>query len=256
MSSIQELLETIAKLRSPDGCPWDRKQTHETLIPYLNEESAEVVEAILTQNDQAIKDELGDLLLQIVLHAQIAREQGSFDFNDIVTAINQKMVRRHPHVFSGVQYENEEAQKADWQAIKALEKKAQGERKSYLDDVKASLSGLTVAKNLQAKASKVGFDWGEPDPIMQKIEEELLEVKVEMAANNPEKLQKEIGDLLFAVVNLARFYGIEPETAIGQTNLKFKNRFQYIETHLDTSLEEATLEEMDHLWEASKKDNA
>ncbi len=252
---MNEFLKTVATLRSPEGCPWDRKQTHESLIPFLNEESAEVVEAIVQKDSDGLRDELGDLLLQIVLHSQIAKEEGRFDFNDVVKSVNDKMLRRHPHVFEGVVYKDEAEQKAAWHAIKAEEKKSKGEQQSYLDSVKASLSGLTVANNLQAKASKVGFDWGEPEPILDKIEEELEEVKAELANNHKEKLQKEIGDLLFAVVNLARHCEIDPETAITETNVKFKNRFQYIEKHLDKPMIEATLTEMDHLWEMAKKED-
>ncbi|WP_246783132.1 nucleoside triphosphate pyrophosphohydrolase [Wohlfahrtiimonas chitiniclastica] len=250
---MNEFLKTIAALRAPDGCPWDRAQTHETLIRYLNEESAEVVEAIIAKDPDALKGELGDLLLQIALHSEIAKEAGHFDFNDVVSGINEKMIRRHPHVFAGVTYEDEAAQKAAWQAIKQAEKLERAENVSFLDDVKASLSGLTVARDLQAKAAKVGFDWDDAAPILAKIEEELDEVKEELANNNPERLQKEIGDLLFAVVNLARHAGIEPETAIATTNHKFKQRFAYIEQHLDQPMVEATLEEMDALWEASKQ---
>ncbi len=255
LSMMNEFLKTVATLRSPEGCPWDRKQTHESLIPFLNEESAEVVEAILQKNSDGLRDELGDLLLQIVLHSQIAKEAGQFDFNDVVKSVNDKMLRRHPHVFKGVVYADEAEQKAAWHAIKLEEKKAKGEAQSYLDGVKASLSGLTVANNLQAKAAKVGFDWGEPEPILDKIEEELEEVKAELANHHKEKLQKEIGDLLFAVVNLARHCEIDPETAIAETNVKFKKRFQYIEKHLDKPMIEATLEEMDHLWEEAKKED-
>lgn len=253
-SAMAVFLETIAKLRAPEGCAWDRKQTHETLIPYLSEESAEVIEAILSKDTAELKNELGDLLLQITLHAQIAKEKGAFDFNDIAVSINDKMVRRHPHVFADVTYANEAEQKAAWQTIKMEEKTYKGQSKSYLDDVKSSLSGLTVAKNLQKKAAKVGFDWQDPEPIVDKIKEELTEVTLEMQNNDQTQLQKEIGDLLFAVVNLARHYEIDPEVAITETNLKFKRRFQYIEQHLNQSLEDATLDEMDRLWEASKKD--
>ena len=252
---MNEFLKTVATLRSPEGCPWDRKQTHESLIPFLNEESAEVVEAIVQKDSDGLRDELGDLLLQIVLHSQIAKEEGRFDFNDVVKSVNDKMLRRHPHVFEGVVYADEAEQKAAWHTIKAEEKKAKGEVQSYLDSVKASLSGLTVANNLQAKAAKVGFDWGEPEPILDKIEEELEEVKAELANQHKEKLQKEIGDLLFAVVNLARHCEIDPEIAITETNVKFKKRFQYIEKHLDKPMTKATLAEMDHLWEAAKKED-
>lgn len=251
---MDEFLKTVAILRSPEGCSWDRKQTHESLIPFLNEESAEVVEAILKQDSHELKDELGDVLLQIVLHAQIAKEAGQFDFNDVVTNVNDKMLRRHPHVFAEITYANEAEQKAAWQQIKLEEQTAKGQTKRYLDDVKASLSSLGVAKNLQAKAAKVGFDWSEPEPIIAKIEEELNEVKDEIIANDKAKLQKEIGDLLFAVVNLARHYDIDPDVAITETNVKFKQRFHYIETHLGKPMTEASLTEMDYWWERAKKD--
>ena len=252
---IDEFLKTVATLRSPEGCPWDRKQTHESLIPFLNEESAEVVEAIIQKDSDELKDELGDLLLQIVLHAQIAKEEGRFDFNDVVKSVNDKMIRRHPHVFEGIVYQDEAEQKSAWHAIKAEEKARKGVVESHLDGVKASLSGLTVAYNLQKKAAKVGFDWDDVAPIIHKIEEELEEVKVELHHQQQEKLQKEIGDLLFAVVNLARHCDISPETAIAETNVKFKKRFQYVEKHLDKPMIEATLEEMDVLWEAAKKED-
>lgn len=252
---MNEFLKTIAALRAPDGCPWDRAQTHKTLIRYLNEESAEVVEAIIANDPDALKGELGDLLLQIALHSEIAKEAGQFDFHDVVNGINEKMIRRHPHVFAGVTYEDEAAQKAAWQAIKQAEKLERAESVSLLDDVKASLSGLTVACHLQAKAATVGFDWDDAAPIVAKIEEELDEVKEELANHDPVRLEKEIGDLLFAVVNLARHAGIDPETAIATTNHKFKQRFAYIEQHLDKPMAAASLDEMDALWEASKQEH-
>jgi tetrapyrrole methylase family protein/MazG family protein len=244
------LKNVISTLRGPGGCPWDQKQTHVTLKKYLIEEAYEVLDAIDEEDDEAIAEELGDVLLQVLLHAQIGEEEGFFAIEDVISMLTEKMIRRHPHVFGDVNAEDADKVVANWEAIKANEK-GKKERNSLLDGVPKGLPAIQRAFQYQKKAAKVGFDWNEAGPVYDKIMEELKEFQ---EAKGEEQL-KELGDLFFSVVNLARFYKIDPEEALNATNRKFYNRFTYIESALKTknlSFEDVSLEEMDRLWNEAK----
>ncbi len=260
---IHRLLEIMAALRTPEtGCPWDLRQTFASIAPYTIEEAYEVAEAIGRGDMVDLADELGDLLLQVVFHAQMAQEQGAFAFGDVVFAITSKMIRRHPHVFAtpdGAM--DESAVQRNWQAIKAAERaaKAKGDAappRQWLDDVPAALPALTRAVKLQARAGEVGFDWNDPRAVLDKIREETDEIAQALSAGAPrDAVAGEIGDLLFAVTNLARHLGIDPEAAARQTNAKFIKRFGHIERSLaaaNRKLDEADLDEMEALWQHAK----
>ncbi|MFG6497505.1 nucleoside triphosphate pyrophosphohydrolase [Fictibacillus sp. UD] len=244
------LKNVIARLRGPGGCPWDQKQTHVTLKKYLIEEAYEVLDAIDEEDDEALAEELGDVLLQVLLHAQIGEDEGFFAIEDVIAVLTEKMIRRHPHVFSDVSAENADEVVANWDAIKAQEA-GKEDRESLLDGVPKGIPGIQKAFLYQKKAAKVGFDWKEAGPVYDKILEELKEFQ---EAEGDEQ-QKELGDLLFSVVNLARFYKIDPEEALNETNRKFRKRFSYIEHALkeqSLSFDDVTLEEMDRLWNEAK----
>jgi len=260
---ISRLLEIMAALRNKEtGCPWDVEQDFATIAPYTIEEAYEVQDAIERNDMHDLREELGDLLLQVVFHSRIAEEAGQFAFGDVVEAITTKMIRRHPHVFGDDEARSAGMAKGMWERIKAEEKAerrdARGvddEPKGYLDDIAIALPALTRALKLQKKAARVGFDWGEPAPILDKIEEEIGELRAEIADDNAERITEEFGDLLFAVVNLGRHLGVDPEEALTRTNRKFTNRFHAIERALDEqdrSLETASLEEMEALWQDAK----
>ena len=258
-TGIQQLLEIMACLRDPQqGCPWDLQQNFNSIAPYTLEEAYEVVDTIERNDLMALQGELGDLLFQVVFHSQLAKEQGLFEFKDVVAGINEKMIRRHPHVFAEQAFASEEAIHANWEAEKQKERQAKGGAEgSILEAVTLGLPALKRAAKLQKKAAKTGFDWPEPEPIFDKIQEELQEVKEELAAPelDPKALEGEIGDLLFAVVNLARHYKVDPEQALRTTNQKFCTRFAYIEKRLaeqGLTPEQASLEQMDLLWEQAK----
>lgn len=237
------LKHIIATLRGPDGCPWDRKQTHESLRKYLLEEAYELIEAIDTEDDDAIVEELGDVLLQVMLHAQIGADEGYFDIRDVIGSISEKMVRRHPHVFGDVTVSDADDVVTNWNAIKQVEK---GEkRKSQLDGVLMTQPGLMRAEQLQKKAAQVGFEWDDVQGAFEKLEEELREWRSQLED------ERELGDVLFSVVNVARYFKLNAEQALERTNQKFKRRFEYIETN--GSLGEMTLEEMDRLWNEAKE---
>ncbi len=235
---IDRLLAIMARLRAPDGgCPWDLEQTYATIAPHTIEEAYEVAEAIESGDRAALKDELGDLLFQVVFYAQMAREDGSFEFDAIATAISDKMERRHPHVFgSGSSVDSANAQVAAWETQKAGERAAKAKPDtppSALDGVGVGLPALTRAQKLQARAARVGFDWPEAKQVLDKIEEEIEEVKVEIAAGAPqERLDEEVGDLMFAVVNLARKLGLDAEGSLRRGSRKFERRFHKIEAGL------------------------
>ncbi|MGM0807311.1 MAG: nucleoside triphosphate pyrophosphohydrolase [Bacillota bacterium] len=244
------LKNVIARLRGPGGCPWDQKQTHVTLKKYLIEEAYEVLEAIDEEDDDALAEELGDVLLQVLLHAQIGEDEGFFVLEDVIETLTEKMIRRHPHVFSDVSAEDADQVVANWDAIKSQEA-GKEDRDSLLDGVPKGIPAIQKAFLYQKKAAKVGFDWREVEPVVDKILEELKEFQ---EAEGDEQ-QKELGDLLFSVVNLARFYKIDPEEALNETNRKFKKRFNYIEQELkkqSLSFDDVTLEEMDRLWNEAK----
>ncbi|MDQ0421235.1 ATP diphosphatase [Peteryoungia aggregata LMG 23059] len=266
-TDINRLLEIMAALRQPEtGCPWDIVQTFETIKPYTIEEAYEVADAIERKDPDDLCEELGDLLLQVVFHARIAEEAGQFNFGDVVEAITRKMIRRHPHVFARSDADTPEAVKAQWDAIKQQEKAERLARRAargsaddpdtgYLGSVQRSFPALTEALKLQERAAKVGFDWSEAAPILDKIEEEIGELREALAENRPEKVKDELGDLIFALVNIGRHVGAEPEQALRGTNTKFRKRFSYIETSLQASgetLEAASLERMEELWQAAK----
>jgi len=251
MSGIHRLLDIMAKLRDPDGgCPWDLEQNFRTIAPYTIEEAYEVAEAIEKGDMAGLKDELGDLLLQVVFHAQMASEQGLFDFDAVAQAISDKMVRRHPHVFADHAYDDLEDQTRGWEDIKAAEKAERGETpESVLDGVPAALPGLSRAVKLQKRAARVGFDWGEAGPVFAKIKEEIAELE---AASNADEREDEFGDILFALANLARHLKIDPEAAIRRTNEKFDRRFRAVEQALGDRLADASLDEMEAQWQKAK----
>jgi ATP diphosphatase len=256
---ISRLLEIMAALRTPEsGCPWDLEQSFATIAPYTLEEAYEVADAILRNDLTDLREELGDLLLQVVFHARMAQEQDAFDFGDVVQAITEKLIRRHPHVFGDAGKLTPEAVEGLWDRIKAQEKAERadaGTTAGALAGVPASLPALTRALKLQAKASKVGFDWNDPLAVLKKIREEADEIEAEIAAGSHHKAGYEVGDLLFAVVNLARHVGADPEAVLRATNLKFEQRFAAIEQALagrGRSPEQASLAEMDALWDEAK----
>jgi nucleoside triphosphate diphosphatase len=253
---IARLIEIMAALRTPgSGCPWDLEQTFETIVPYTLEEAYEVADAIARGDRGDLKDELGDLLLQVVYHARMAQEEGAFDFGDVVEGITAKMIRRHPHVFADEQGRTSQAVKGLWERIKAEEK---AERRNVpetgaLAGIPVALPALTRALKLQDKAGQVGFDWNDPRAVLAKIREEADEVEAEL--DHREAAAVETGDLLFAVVNLARHLHADPEGILRATNLKFERRFASIEKALAARgkhTQNATLEEMDALWDAAK----
>ncbi|CCO08627.1 nucleoside triphosphate pyrophosphohydrolase [Desulforamulus hydrothermalis] len=252
---LDPLVEVMAALRAPDGCPWDKEQTHQSLKPYLIEETYEVIDALDQGQMYKICEELGDLLLQIVFHAQIASENKQFDMNDVVNAITEKMLRRHPHVFGTAQVNSSQEVLLNWDKIKAREQAGQASRQSYLGHVPRALPALLRANKVQAKAARVGFDWPDYTGAAAKVSEELEEVRQALAAGQERAVAEELGDLLFAVVNLARLLNINPEEALGKTTDKFIKRFQYIEQQArqrGLELERLTLEQMDQWWEEAK----
>jgi ATP diphosphatase len=266
---IGRLLDIMAELRTPEtGCPWDLEQTFETIAPYTIEEAYEVADAITRRDLEDLKDELGDLLLQVVFHARLAEEQKSFSFGDVVEAITNKMIRRHPHVFdrqtTGVLDPNQI--KNSWAQIKAQEKTEraarrpkQGSSSSLLSSVKAGIPALARALELQRRASSVGFDWNDPRAVLDKIREEADEIEAALDQGTAKDIAAETGDLLFALVNLARHVGADPETSLRGTNAKFERRFAYIErtlTERGVELGKATLHEMDILWNEAKNKEA
>jgi ATP diphosphatase len=268
---IARLIEIMAALRTPgSGCPWDLEQDFATIAPYTIEEAYEVADAISRGDLDDLKDELGDLLLQVVFHARMAQEQGAFAFPDVVQAITEKLIRRHPHVFGDKQGLDTGEVNVQWDAIKAQEKAAKAARASRsgapaphsvsrrdgaLSGVSAGLPALARALKLQQKAGKVGFDWNDPKAVLAKIREEADEIEAELESGKRREIEAEIGDLMFAVVNLARHLDVDTETALRATNLKFERRFAAIEDALATqgkTPKDATLDEMDALWNAAK----
>ncbi len=249
---IDQLVAIVARLRAPGGCPWDREQTHASLRGGLLEEAYEVVSAIDTADDENLREELGDLLLQSVFHAQIAAEEGRFDFDDIARGIAEKLIRRHPHVFGEDHCADSAAVLQRWDEIKRAER---GARESVLDGVPGSLAALMRAEKVQKKAAKVGLDWDAAAPVIAKVCEELAEVEAAIAAQEPDALEEEIGDLLFSVVNLARKLKIDAEVALHGATNKFIGRFRAVEALARSRslvLEKLTLAEIDVLWDEIK----
>jgi len=258
---MTRLLDIMARLRDPDnGCPWDLEQTFATIAPHTIEEAYEVVEAI-EENDMAeLKSELGDLMFQVVFYAQMASENGDFDFHDVVGAISDKMITRHPHVFGDKSINTADAQTIAWEETKAAEREAKAKKSegplSALDGVAKTLPALTRAEKLQKRAARVGFDWPDLPPVIDKIHEEIEEFQVELSnGSEKDRLEDEFGDILFAVVNLGRKAGLDPEVALKRTNKKFTTRFQGVEEGLrlkGKSIDQSDLEEMDQLWNEMK----
>ncbi|WP_054309868.1 nucleoside triphosphate pyrophosphohydrolase [Mesorhizobium sp. 1M-11] len=265
---ISRLIEIMAALRAPvTGCPWDIEQDFSTIAPYTIEEAYEVADAIARNDIDNLREELGDLLLQVVYHAQMADEKGEFAFGDVVEGITRKMIRRHPHVFGSEEARSAGMAKGMWEKIKAEEKaERRAERlargldpedhgKGFLDSVPVALPALTRALKLQEKAARVGFDWSQAEPILDKIEEEIAELREALAKGDTAAIKDEFGDMLFAVVNLGRHLKVDSEAALSGTNDKFRKRFHYVEQALDTSggsLEQASLDEMEALWQQAK----
>jgi MazG family protein len=258
---IERLLWVMARLRDPErGCPWDLEQDFATIAPFTIEEAYEVADAIGRGDLAQLQDELGDLLLQVVYHAQMAKEAGLFDFEAVAATIADKMIRRHPHVFGSAAVEDARAQSHAWEATKAQEREAKagrrGEAHRLLDDLPLGLPALSRAAKLQKRAARVGFDWPQAAQVLDKIEEEIAELRAELARSaTADRLSDEIGDLLFAPVNLARHLGIDSEAALRQSNAKFERRFGQVEDALRASgrrLEDVTLDEMEALWRRAK----
>jgi len=247
-----KLIQILKDLRSPNGCDWDKEQTQSSLIPYLIEETYEVVEAIENNDSQGLKEELGDLLLHVLFQAELSSEKGEFDIFDSLDSINNKLINRHPHVFDG---DSKDAnwEKGSWEKSKQKEKK----RNSVLDGVPKRLPALLRSRRIQEKASSVGFDWKEITPVIDKVEEELKEVKESIDSNDEKQITMEIGDLIFSIVNLARFYNIDPENALKKSTDKFIDRFNKIEKTISMSgesIENSDLETMDKIWNQIKSD--
>jgi len=253
-NSFQAFVELMAKLRSPDGCPWDRKQTTESLKPFLIEECYEVVDALDEGSPDKIKEELGDLLFQIMFHARIAEEQGQFTIEDVIAANIEKMVRRHPHVFGDAHLSTDREVLANWEEIKKREKGYE-ERKSVLEGVPKHLPSLLRAHSIQERAARVGFDWNRIDEALPKLDEEIAEFKASLKQKDAAGIEEELGDIFFMLVNISRFLGVNPEEALRKTISKFIHRFRYIEEHAANagkSLNDMTLDEMEKLWQKSK----
>ena len=259
---FEDVVKLMARLRAPDGCPWDRQQTPESLRTYLVEETYEVLDAIERGDSDVLRDELGDLLLQVVFLSQIAREAGRFTIEDVIGRLHEKLVRRHPHVFGDKQAETPEQVLKNWEALKAEERgeKQSGSAGELLADVPRTLPAVLESYQLTRRAAQVGFDWRRLEDLFAKLDEELKELREALGAGvEKERLEDELGDLLFVVVNVARHLRIDPEVALRRTNRKFVSRFHQIEEELKRQgkrWEETSLEEMDALWEASKQREA
>jgi len=254
-NAFRQLVELMAALRGPEGCPWDRKQTPESLKPFLVEECYEVVDALDEGRPDKIKEELGDLLFQILFHARIAEEQGHFSIDDVITAIHEKMIRRHPHVFGDEKLATDKEVLANWEEIKKKEK-GHEDRKSVLEGVPKELPSLLRAHRLQERAARVGFDWNHLNEALPKLDEEIAEFKESLKEENAGKIEEELGDLFFTLVNISRFLGVNPDEALRKTISKFIRRFRYIEEHAENagrSLNDMSLDDMEKLWQESKK---
>ena len=249
--SLSQLIEIVEKLRAPGGCPWDRDQTQASLLPYFLEEIYEVIESVEEGNMELLKEELGDILLHVVFQASIGKENEDFTLQDSLNYVNEKLIRRHPHVFADAKAEGPFHAKQNWEAAKHDEKK----RESRLDGVPGTLPALTRSQRLQEKASYAGFDWKKVEQVWEKVHEEIGELKEAEEKGITEQIEEEIGDTLFSVVNLSRFLGISAETALRKTNRKFTSRFAQVEKELKKrgkKVEDSSLEEMDEIWSVVK----
>lgn len=252
--TFNRLREVIATLRGPNGCPWDKKQTHETLRQYAIEEVYELIDAIDEQDDEGIIEELGDVLLQVMLHSQIGEDAGYFTIDDVIRSITNKMIHRHPHVFADKEAKTVADVNRNWDALKQAEK--DGQRKSVLDGVPKSMSALTKAYHLQKQAGKVGFEWESVGEVWDKLNEEINEVQAAIKQGNDNEIECEFGDVLFVLANISRYYKINPELALNRTNQKFTSRFSFIEQRLseeNKDIHDADLEEMDQYWNQAKR---
>lgn len=260
---FEDFAAVQARLRAPGGCPWDREQSHQTLRTYLIEEAYEVLDAIEKGSPEDLAEELGDLLLQVLFHADLAREAGQFDISNVITGIQDKMIRRHPHVFGNVKAETSGQVLKNWAQLKAKEKQARNPQgglskdspPSALDGVPRNLPALLEAYQLTRRAARVGFDWQHVEGVLEKLQEEIAEIRAAVAESSQRATEEEVGDLLFSVVNLARFLNFDPEVTLKRSNLKFKMRFQDMEmeaVHSNRRLEHLSQEELEQLWEAAK----
>ncbi|MEW8563504.1 MAG: nucleoside triphosphate pyrophosphohydrolase [Candidatus Thiodiazotropha sp.] len=264
MEAMQRLLEIMAQLRDPaKGCPWDLNQTYSTIVPYTLEEAYEVADSIQRGDMAELRDELGDLLFQIVFYSQLAKEDGHFDFNDVASGICDKMIRRHPHVFSDARYENEQELRHAWEQQKAEERtqrKDPSGQTSHMDGVAHALPALIRAEKLQKRAARVGFDWPHAQDALDKVNEELDEVRVEIGRGDKDRLQDELGDLLFSMVNLIRLLGMEAEQSLSRANEKFERRFRAMERSLqeenEANIQDLSLEQLDAAWERVKRNES
>ena len=252
---LKELIATFKSLRDPNnGCAWDREQTFKSIASCSIEEAYEVADAIEREDFQALKSELGDLLFQVVFHAEMADEEGLFDLTDVISELNDKLIRRHPHVFSDKSAITASESLTIWEDIKAEERKNL-KYDSLMDDVPRNLPSLTRAKKLQKRAARVGFDWPSSREVMAKIQEEILELEIERKAKNRENISEEIGDIFFTLVNLARHFNLDPEDIMRKSNLKFENRFRAMENHAkenNAALDKMSLEELEEIWQKIK----
>lgn len=247
--NLKELIEVVAKLRAPDGCPWDREQTHQSLRPNMLEEAYEAVDAIDENNMPHLKEELGDVLLQVLLHSQIASEHGDFDIEDVAQELKEKLIHRHPHVFGDTKVENSQDVKKNWDILKAQEKT---ERKSVMDGISRSQAALISAQKISKKAVKVGFEWPDENSLYDCFYSEIEEFKQAEKEQNKENMEEEFGDILFAAVNLARWNNIDAEQALLKANKKFEKRFRKMEELATKPLIEYSFEEYDELWKLAK----
>lgn len=253
MTNLKKLIDIMSALRGDKGCPWDKEQTRDSLKPFLLEETYEVLEALDEGDGEKIKEELGDLLFQIVFHCQLAKERNEFDLDDVIEKISRKMLNRHPHVFGKAKYKNKEGLRRQWDE----EKKREGKHKeSILEGVPKALPSLVRAHKLQKKAARVGFDWEKTEDVLEKLEEEVKEFKKALKKKKQSEIEDELGDIFFMLVNISRFVGVNPEDALRKTISKFISRFRYIEMKAadkKRSLSDMTLEQMDALWDEAKE---
>ncbi|MBN1863864.1 MAG: nucleoside triphosphate pyrophosphohydrolase [Victivallales bacterium] len=254
---LERLCLTLAKLRSPEGCPWDKIQTHSSMKEFLIEECAELLDAIDDNDPSGMCEELGDLLMHVIFHAQMAQEKGLFDFDEVIKGVTEKLIRRHPHVFAGEKAENPEQVLDIWREVKSKEKGGIGASPRRFSRIPRHLPALNRARDYQIEAAKAGFDWSSQEQILDKVEEELRELRCALAAKDDDAVDDEIGDLLFSVVNLSRFRGrFSAEELLARTVKKFKRRFEHIENELarqGVSPEQASIEQMEELWDQAKK---